>query len=101
MNEFMSHIQRMGMNRMHDDDDGYINAEDSPVRRDEYDEDGVRKPDPVRVQRLVVTRSYSDGVDTMAALARAEDTTVEWLYEPPRHLYSHLSLERVRTLPPR
>lgn len=90
----MQHIHRMGG---HGADHGEEDDEmDSPPRYDRYDDEGVRVPDPVRLQRLVNTRSTSDNMDEMAAFARAEDPGVEWLFAPPRHLSSMLSLDKTR-----
>lgn len=63
-------------------------------RRDEYDEHGVRLPDAVVNERLIpggggvnggVISSYSSMMDE-EVLSRADDPSVEWIYEPPRHI---------------
>lgn len=66
-----------------------------PMRKvDSYDAEGIRKPDPVRQQVLVRGgTTYED--DEEAILARADDPSIEWLFEPPRHLTFMGSLERV------
>eukprot|EP01035_Chromulina_nebulosa_P021194 gene21194-27456_t len=49
---------------------------------DEYDDEGIRRPDPVKNQRLV------SGYHNMSTdpLARADDPSVEWIYKPPSQL---------------
>jgi hypothetical protein len=43
---------------------------------------GVRRPDPVKQQRLVGGGiGYADN-----PLGRAEDPSVSWLFDPPRHI---------------
>jgi hypothetical protein len=69
-----------------DDDESYENN-----RAVEYDEDGVRRPDPVRLQRLI-SRGYSH---ESSALNRADDHNIDWLFPPPRHLSSQESFENV------
>lgn len=64
--------------------------EDSPVNKLEYDEDGIRRPDPVKTQRLI-----SRGFSSERSLGRAEDPTIDWLFPPPRHLSSQESFEQV------
>lgn len=74
----------------------YIHREDSEDQDEqlgpqpiEYDEDGIRRPDQVKVQRLI-SRQSSEG-----DWARAEDPNVDWLFPPPRHLSSQETLESV------
>jgi hypothetical protein len=67
---------------------------------DQYDEDGIRLPDPVQRERLVggfSPRWRSDREE----FGRAEDPSIEWMFPPPRHLSSQLPLDEVRdrTLP--
>mmetsp|Transcript_19550 Transcript_19550/g.21206 ORF Transcript_19550/g.21206 Transcript_19550/m.21206 type:complete len:534 (+) Transcript_19550:38-1639(+) len=70
---------------MEEDDD------DETPNRVEYDEEGVRRPDPVRMQRLI-----SRGFSGERSLGRAEDPTIEWLFPPARHLSSQESFDRVK-----
>jgi hypothetical protein len=72
-----------------DDDESYENN-----RAVEYDEDGVRRPDPVRLQRLI-SRGYSH---ESSALNRADDHNIDWLFPPPRHLSSQESFENVSSV---
>lgn len=72
---------------MGDDDD---DDEENPTSRMEYDEEGIRRPDPVKMQRLI-SRGYS----SERSLGRAEDPTVDWLFPPPRHLSSQEALDQV------
>jgi hypothetical protein len=64
-----------------DDDDHMMGIGQGGVRApDEYDEHGVRRPDPVRVSRLL-----SDGMPGND-FARADAPDVDWLFPPPNHL---------------
>lgn len=67
----------------HVDEDDEEDDDYPPVRRDEYDEDGIRLPDPVKQQRLVSGRPMHR-MDN--ALARADNPSIEWLYPPAGHL---------------
>jgi hypothetical protein len=71
MRRYMDHVS-------HEDED---DDEDGP-RSVEYDEEGVRRPDPVRMQRLI-SRQYSA---ERSVFGRADDPSVDWLFPPPRHL---------------
>jgi hypothetical protein len=65
---------------------------------DQYDEDGIRLPDPVQRERLVggfSPRWRSDREE----FGRAEDPSIEWMFPPPRHLSSQLPLDEVRDVP--
>lgn len=75
-----------GHQPMEEDDDD----ENSPINQPLYDEDGVRRPDPVKVQRLI-----SRGFSMERSLGRADDPSIEWLFPPPRHLSSQQSFEAV------
>eukprot|EP01034_Spumella_vulgaris_P021642 gene21642-27682_t len=78
-----------------DDDDDYVEG----GRPERYDQDGIRLPDPVRQQRLVGNSSFSrHGRDGEDAFARAEDPSVEWMFEPARHLSYMGSLEQARAV---
>lgn len=59
---------------------GFDDDEQPAPRAPEYDEHGVRRPDPVRVSRLI------GGHDHNSDFSRADDPTVEWMFPPPRHL---------------
>lgn len=60
----------------------------------QFYDDGVRvRTDPVRMQRLI-SRQYSNEQDHIM-LGRADDPSVEWMVEPPRHLSYMGSLEHV------
>ena len=65
------------------------------TRNDEYDEFGVRKPDPVRIQRLISDERIRYD-DERQMLGRADDPSVDWFFEPPRALNSILPLEQIR-----
>ena len=70
-------------------------------RQDLYDEEGIRLPDPVQRQRLVPTGPSmvfgggNRGSGRDDGLGRAEDPSVEWMFPPPRHLSSQLTLDQV------
>eukprot|EP01038_Epipyxis_sp_PR26KG_P008136 gene8136-11014_t len=56
-----------------------------PMRKiDSYDADGIRKPDKVRKQNLL--GGYNRQHEEELILGRAEDPSIEWLFDPPRHL---------------
>jgi hypothetical protein len=86
MRRYMDHQSSQDME---DDDDSAPN----PV---EYDEEGVRKPDRVRVQRLLGPghSQFSE----RSVFGRADDPSIDWLFPPPRHLSFQESLENVNTL---
>lgn len=73
---------------------GYADSDDDLRKVDEYDEQGVRRPDPVKQQVLLGGRFMREE-DDEDILARAEDSSVEWLFDPPRHLSSLGNLEQV------
>lgn len=89
------------MRQEHDDEystynrlESYGDDDDDDVRRlDEYDEDGIRRPDPVRQQRLISGRHPMN-----STLGRADDPSVEWIYEPPRHLSFPGSFQEIKAL---
>lgn len=90
--------QRMMMRRhvyhemeMGDDDED----EEYGANRVEYDEEGVRRPDPVRTQRLISSNSFSRSDFERSVLGRADDPNADWLFPPPRHLSSQESFEQV------
>ena len=65
---------------------------------DQFDEEGVRRPDAVRQQRLLggsqsVFESYGH-----SELARADASHVEWLFHPPRQVNFHGSFQEGRTI---
>lgn len=77
----------------------YDEDEEIPMPRDEYDEDGIRKPDPVVNRRLLGGRSnsqVSNGFES--TLGRAEDPNVEWLFSPPNYLSFPGSFNDARSL---
>lgn len=96
-NEMAAHMQEM-MDAYNEQSGGIAAGR----RQDMYDEDGVRRPDPVQRQRLVpMGRSYSaEEDDDRVTLGRAEDPSVEWMFPPPRHLSSQATLEKVRPISP-
>lgn len=57
-----------------------------------YDEHGIRRPDPVRVSRLI-----GDNVIN-TDFARADEPSVEWLFPPPRHLSFPGNFQEARAL---
>lgn len=76
--------------RYHDDsDDDY---EQVGRRSDEFDEYGVRRPDPVRRARLVNEHFAQED----NYLDRADDPSVEWLFAGPNSLNSVESFDTVR-----
>jgi hypothetical protein len=84
-----------GMYGMEDDDDdeyypgrgGGRGSGGGAGAADQYDEDGVRRPDPVRLQRLMSGGAPAYGMaEGDAALARADALNVEWMFPPPSHL---------------
>ncbi len=77
-------MEARGIQHQHSDDD-----EDFP-RAAQYDDEGIRRPDPVRQQRLVRQVSDDD------VLARADDPSIDWMFPPPRHLSYMGSLEQAR-----
>ena len=82
-------------NQWGDDDDG-DNDNGNGRRYDNYDEAGVRMPDPIRQQRLLGPSSgglngagmggMMLGGEVYDSLSRAEEPNVDWLFPPPRHL---------------
>lgn len=68
-----------------DEDDDYVYPGGSGGRRaDEYDEDGVRKPDRVRVQQLIPTQHFPSFVQ--ANRGRFDDPSVDWIVKPPANI---------------
>ncbi len=66
---------------------------ESPGRvAEEYDEEGIRRPDPVRLQRLI----SSGSVDHNDMFGRAEDPSVDWMFEPPNDINFPGTLDQVR-----
>ena len=49
-------------------------------KADEYDEEGVRMPDPIRHERMI------GGMDDFNPYSRADTGDVTWLFPPPRQL---------------
>ena len=49
-------------------------------KADEYDEEGVRMPDPIRHERMI------GGMDDFNPYSRADTADVTWLFPPPRQL---------------
>ena len=49
-------------------------------KADEYDEEGVRMPDPIRHERMI------GGMDDFNPYSRADTAEVTWLFPPPRQL---------------
>jgi len=85
--------QAINFNHSDDDDDDDFNDivnnrnnhninNENNRKVDEYDDEGIRRPDPVRNQRLV---SGYHNIST-DPLARADDPSVEWIYKPPSQL---------------
>ena len=58
-------------------------------KADEYDEEGVRKPDPIRHERMI------GGMDDFDPHSRADTAEVTWLFPPPRHLSYSGSFQEV------
>eukprot|EP00981_Chlorochromonas_danica_P001843 scaffold386_cov174-Ochromonas_danica.AAC.17 len=77
---------------------GYMNDDDEDMSdriEEEYDEEGVRRPDPVRIQRLIPQGAVmSDHQDELAIWGRAEDPSIDWMFPPATHLSSYLPLDR-------
>lgn len=66
---------------------------DSPGRIvEEYDEEGIRRPDPVRLQRLISGNSIDQNYEV---LGRVDDPSVDWMFEPPRDITFPGTLEQV------
>ena len=61
-------------------------------KADEYDEEGVRKPDPIRHERMI------GGMDDFDPYGRADTAEVTWLFPPPRHLSYSGSLQEVNSI---
>ena len=88
-------------------EDQYDNG--SPRRRaDVFDEEGVRRPDPVRSQRLLggsvggfqhptAYDHHAYGGGHVSSL-RADASHVQWLFPPPKHLSFPGSLQESRTI---
>lgn len=57
-----------------------------------FDEHGIRRPDPVRVSRLL-----GDNVIN-TDFARADEPNVEWLFPPPRHISFPGNFQEARAL---
>ncbi len=74
-----------------DEDDEYYDSSNHA----EYDEEGIRRPDPVRMQRLISSHSFSRSNFERSVLGRADDPNADWLFPPPRHLSSQESFEEV------
>jgi hypothetical protein len=65
-----------------DEEDDYVYPGGNGGRRaDEYDEDGVRKPDRVRVQQLIPTQHFPSFTQSKRGLL--DDPTVDWIVKPP------------------
>lgn len=90
--------QHMGHHHDSDEEEDYVHGGRAGQRRDEYDEFGVRRPDPVRIQRLISDERIRYD-DEREMLGRADDPTVDWFFEPPRSLNSILPLEQVSHSP--
>jgi hypothetical protein len=90
--DYNTSYHRLGGSYEDDDDEDMS----SQLRADEYDEEGIRRPDPVRQQRLISGRHPNMGMDN--ALARADDPSVEWIYEPPRHISFPGSFQEIKGL---
>ena len=58
----------------------------------EYDEEGIRRPDPVRLQRLVSGNSVDFRYEVNG---RFEDPSVDWMFDPPRDINFAGTLEQV------
>ena len=100
--DFQSYISRFRQPTMHDndddnDDDDIFDVNGSPKVRDVYDEEGIRRPDKVKQQRLVGGNS-SYGLRRDDSTSRADDSSVEWLYDPPRHLSCPLTFLEAKTM---
>jgi hypothetical protein len=65
--------------------------------REEYDEEGVRRPDPIRQERMLGGRSNFDPQGN-SALSRADAENVTWLFPPPRQLSFPGSFQEARTM---
>ena len=52
---------------------------------DEYDEEGIRRPDSVKNIRLISSSSSSTH-NSRALTASADDPSVEWMFPPPIHI---------------
>jgi hypothetical protein len=61
-------------------------------KADEYDEEGVRKPDPIRHERMI------GGMDDFDPYGRADTAEVTWLFPPPRHLSYSGPLQEVNLI---
>lgn len=83
----------------HNDDDsdegeGMHHGHRGNQRAVEYDEFGVRRPDPVKIQRLISDERLRYD-DEREIFGRVDDPSVDWFFEPPRALNSIMSLEQV------
>lgn len=58
-------------------------------KADEYDDEGIRKPDPIRHERMI------GGMDDFDPYSRADTAEVTWLFPPPRHLSYSGSFQEV------
>ena len=92
MTSTMARFQAMasslhGYHEFNDDMDTH-EASNEPL----FDENGIRRPDPVRVSRLI-------GDNVMNTdFARADEPSVEWLFPPPRHLSFPGNFQEARAL---
>lgn len=72
---------------------GWVNGGDHRKgKADEYDEEGVRKPDPIRHERMI------GGMDDFDPYGRADTAEVTWLFPPPRHLSYSGPLQEVNSI---
>ena len=63
----------------------------------EYDEDGIRRPDPTRRAQRLNFGGSSPRNDYDDPTARAEAEDVDWMFPPPLHLSFPGSLDQVRS----
>jgi hypothetical protein len=74
-----------------DEDEDYDPS--SPGRIvDEYDEEGIRRPDPVRMQRLMSGNSVDYRYEMHGTI---EDPSVDWMFERPDDIIFQGTLEQV------
>ena len=74
--------------RDEEDEEGTTGRSTLPL----YDEFGIRRPDPVRVSRLLSQPGVNND------FSRADEPSVEWLFPPPRHLSFPGTFQEARTM---
>lgn len=99
--EFMHFANRRSMEDENSDDDNDFAPEAlTPTHRhqNEYDDDGIRRPDPVQSRRLIRGSHPTLSSAMSMAIGRAEDPSVEWMHPPPAHLSYPGNFVEARTM---